>query len=358
MKQGFWKKFLAVVLAITIVLSTGVLDSARWLLASDGGEGTSQGTNDDTTGTPVDQQGGTATGELIVPGTEGEEGLEGQEGTEGEEGLEGQDLDEGDEGAAPAPAVATVVFTYPDGEVVTLTVANGEAIPAVEAPEKSGHIFLGWIDGNGAALPAGALELTESVTINATAAFQQIFVATFNFTYPDGTVVTHHVSSGDTAPVVVDAQKESAKFRGWVDQNGSPLIVGTVSITEDTVFDLTPVFEDVYFVYFVDHNGNIVASKEGKPGDTFAADVVLSGLAETEEFLGWFADAALTVPATSATIRYFPNSFTDIEPAGIDNPVRQGPVRSLDHLQHPGRQQRGPHVLRARSDPYCARGSR
>ena len=291
MKQGFWKRFLAVTMAIAIVLSTGVLDSAGWLLASNG-EGTSQeGTvPGEEPGTPEGQQGGTTTEELDLGGETGE-------GSDGAALID----DQGDP-APEAQFTATFNFTYPNGDVVTLTAANGGYAPTVEAPEKSGHSFLGWIDQNGAPLATGTLALTESVVYNLTPAFQQIFVATFNFTYPDGTVVTHHVSNGDAAPVVADAQQESGKFYGWIDQNGAALITGTVSITEDTVYNLTPVFQDVYFVYFLDHNSKIVATKEGKPGDTFAADVVLSGLAEEEEFLGWFADSALTIPVTSVTI--------------------------------------------------------
>lgn len=42
MKNGFWKRFLALVMAIAIVASTGVLDSAGWLLANSGETGTTQ----------------------------------------------------------------------------------------------------------------------------------------------------------------------------------------------------------------------------------------------------------------------------------------------------------------------------
>ena len=66
MKQGFWKRFLALVMAIAIVLSTGVLDHAGWLLASDG-EGTSQETTQPTT-PPSGQQGGSTTETLDMSG--------------------------------------------------------------------------------------------------------------------------------------------------------------------------------------------------------------------------------------------------------------------------------------------------
>ena len=111
MKQGFWKRFLAVTMAIAIVLSTGVLDSAGWLLASNG-EGTSQeGTMPgEESGIPEGQQGGTTTEELDLGG----------EGTDGT-ALTGE---EGDP-APDAQFTATFNFTYPNGDVVTLTAANG-----------------------------------------------------------------------------------------------------------------------------------------------------------------------------------------------------------------------------------------
>ncbi len=71
MKQNFWKRFLAMVMAIAIVMSTGVLDSARWLLASDG-EGTTQESTENVA-PPSDQQGGTSTEELEVGGESGTE---------------------------------------------------------------------------------------------------------------------------------------------------------------------------------------------------------------------------------------------------------------------------------------------
>ena len=146
MKHSFWKRFLALVMAIAIVLSTGVLDSAGWLLANNGEDTTQEPTGENTT-PPSDQQGGSSTETLDLTT---EPTVESTGATDPSEG--GETEDETTESTPVKEVTLTVVIqsVYADesqeGVVLGteyLTYAEGEASKtiAVVIPAVEGYTF-------------------------------------------------------------------------------------------------------------------------------------------------------------------------------------------------------------------------
>ena len=146
MKHSFWKRFLALVMAIAIVLSTGVLDSAGWLLANNGEDTTQEPTGENTT-PPSDQQGGSSTETLDLTT---EPTVESTGATDPSEG--GETEDETTESTPVKEVTLTVVIqsVYADesqeGAVLGteyLTYAEGEASKtiAVSIPAVEGYTF-------------------------------------------------------------------------------------------------------------------------------------------------------------------------------------------------------------------------
>lgn len=146
MKHSFWKRFLALVMAIAIVLSTGVLDSAGWLLANNGEDTTQEPTGEPTI-PPSDQQGGSSTETLDLTTDPTGESTGATDPSEG-----GETEDETTESTPVKEVTLTVVISAvfadesQEGYVLAteyLTYAEGEASKtiAVSIPAVEGYTF-------------------------------------------------------------------------------------------------------------------------------------------------------------------------------------------------------------------------
>ena len=126
-------------------------------------------------------------------------------------------------------------------------------------------------------------------------------LATYNFYDASGYLVsTQIVKTGDTlyepeAPVAENGQF----FEGWYAKNGDNWSAkfnsfGEQTVAETAALDLHAKFSEAYYVYFMDNQGRVYATKSGAQGDEISTDDVTFPLAPNEGITGWFTDESLT----------------------------------------------------------------
>ena len=108
------------------------------------------------------------------------------------------------------------------------------------------------------------------------------------------------VKKGDTLLEPEVKTGENEKFTGW-----DPAVTfGTVGeITETKTITVTAKIEKVYYIFFKDNTGRVVATKECTDGQTVSdfSDVTFP-VGPDESITGWYFDAAQTEKADSVTI--------------------------------------------------------
>ena len=108
------------------------------------------------------------------------------------------------------------------------------------------------------------------------------------------------VKKGDTLLEPEVKTGENEKFTGW-----DPAVTfGTVGeITETKTITVTAKIEKVYYIFFKDDTGRVVATKECTDGQTVSdfSDVTFP-VGPDESITGWYFDAANTQKANSVTI--------------------------------------------------------
>lgn len=108
------------------------------------------------------------------------------------------------------------------------------------------------------------------------------------------------VKEGDTLLEPEVKTGENEKFTGW-----DPAVTfGTVGeITETKTITVTAKIEKVYYIFFKDNTGRVVATKECTDGQTVSdfSDVTFP-VGPDESITGWYFDAANTQKANSVTI--------------------------------------------------------
>ena len=108
------------------------------------------------------------------------------------------------------------------------------------------------------------------------------------------------VKKGDTLLEPEVKTGENEKFTGW-----DPAVTfGTVGeITETKTITVTAKIEKVYYIFFKDNTGRVVATKECTDGQTISdfSDVTFP-VGPDESITGWYFDAANTQKADSVTI--------------------------------------------------------
>lgn len=108
------------------------------------------------------------------------------------------------------------------------------------------------------------------------------------------------VKEGDTLLEPEVKTGENEKFTGW-----EPAVTfGTVGkITETKTITVTAKIEKVYYIFFKDNTGRVVATKECTDGQTVSdfSDVTFP-VGSDESITGWYFDAANTQKADSVTI--------------------------------------------------------
>ena len=429
MKHSLHTRILALVMAIAIVLSTGVLNSAGWLLAS-GGEQEETSVVEPTESQP--QQGDVVVQPVTIPSSEPDEsGSDPSESSSapaeetsapaGETSAPAEETSEPTEVSEPASVTLRVVLraVYSDGkaghtigEAQELVFAEGEQTKTfvAEIPEVEGYTFATSMtaraDGKYETVlsrpsqdaehyitvtytpvkapeeaPAeGSVTLTVNVTFaylngeqEATSAqYPVVFAADeqtkdFTFTAPavegytaavddeqftqngssftasltrpeaddtyelvvlycaeddasdynieptpavvsayvfvvDGTEVDRQwVKNGDTVYAPASPEKEGYKFTGWYDSEGNAFAAGAAEVTGSVTYTYTARFEEVHYVFFMDTDNRVAATKEGIAGDVIAADVTFPVNAD-EAITGWYTDSALTSRVDSVTL--------------------------------------------------------
>ncbi len=107
------------------------------------------------------------------------------------------------------------------------------------------------------------------------------------------------IKTGDTLLEPEIGTQPGKRLKGWYTaQENGDLFTDfgnyTSEITENTTISLYARFEDVYYVYFKDTTGRIVATKEGVTGAEIKFDDVSFSVESDESITGWYTDSALT----------------------------------------------------------------
>ena len=162
-------------------------------------------------------------------------------------------------------------------------VSDGGAVQAVAASQSGASLgftadsFSTWIfpTAGGAVAPASILEPETSI-------------ATYVFKVDGATVDTQYITSGDTLSEPAAPVKEGHRFIGWY-VGETPVTFGTVSTVSETAEIIVEArFEGVYYVFFHNPEGAVVATKEGRAGDEITTSDVTFAVGAEESITGWY----------------------------------------------------------------------
>ena len=138
-------------------------------------------------------------------------------------------------------------------------------------------------------------------------------IATYIFHDAEGNEIsgsTQKVKDGETVYAPTTPEKSGSKFLGWSYNNGNALQEGdpgdvnqiTASVTETRDVDLYPVFQQAYYVFFLDDQGRVSTTKEGVSGDTISVENVKIPLDSTHSVTGWYTEPEQTNKVDSVTL--------------------------------------------------------
>ena len=104
---------------------------------------------------------------------------------------------------------------------------------------------------------------------------------------------------GETLRLPAVEAIDGKKFVGWTDENGAQLAIdaGAVIVEDNATFKCYAMYEDVYYVFFMDGTGadaRVIATKTGVNGDSVTFEDVTFGVASDESITGWYLDKDLT----------------------------------------------------------------
>ena len=162
-------------------------------------------------------------------------------------------------------------------------VSDGGAVQAVTASQSGASLgftadsFSTWIfpTAGGAVAPASILEPETSI-------------ATYVFNADGATVDTQYITRGDTLSEPAAPVKEGHRFIGWY-VGETPVTFGTVSTVSETAEIIVEArFEEVYYVFFHNPEGAVVATKEGRAGDEITTSDVTFAVGAEESITGWY----------------------------------------------------------------------
>ena len=125
---------------------------------------------------------------------------------------------------------------------------------------------------------------------------------TYEFYEEDGTtpIASQIVKNGDTLLEPAAPAKANKKFERWEPQVPFGPVSGLTG--ENKTIKVTAEYTEVYYVFFVDHNGRVVTTKEAADGAEVATADVLFPVEADHAITGWYTDAAFTTPVTTVTI--------------------------------------------------------
>ena len=162
-------------------------------------------------------------------------------------------------------------------------VSDGGAVQEVAASKSGASLgftadsFSTWIfpTAGGAVAPASILDPKTSI-------------ATYVFNADGATVDTQYITSGDTLSEPAAPVKEGHRFIGWY-VGETPVTFGTVSTVSETAEIIVEArFEEVYYVFFHNPKGAVVATKEGRAGDEITTSDVTFAVGAEESITGWY----------------------------------------------------------------------
>lgn len=116
---------------------------------------------------------------------------------------------------------------------------------------------------------------------------------TYQFYVGEDKVAEQIIKTGDTLLEPKVTVLDGKRLTGWYTENDT-LFDGfgeyTETIEKNSTVKLYAKFEDVYYVYFTDTTGRIVATKEGKSGDEISVDDVKFPVGNDESITGWYLE--------------------------------------------------------------------
>ena len=131
-------------------------------------------------------------------------------------------------------------------------------------------------------------------------------IATYVFYDAKGNEIagsTQKVKNGETVYAPTTPEKPGSKFLGWSYTKGAIALQEddpgnfktlTASVTTTGRVALYPVFEEVYYVFFLDNQGRVSTTKEGASGNSISVSDVVIPLDSTQSVTGWYTDSELT----------------------------------------------------------------
>ena len=127
-------------------------------------------------------------------------------------------------------------------------------------------------------------------------------IDTYKFVVDGVTVSTQKVKAGETVYAPASPEKEGYKFTGWLDAEGNAFSAGPLEVTGSVTYTYTAAFTPVYYVFFLNTDGVVCATKEGVSGETISADVTFPVNAD-ESITGWYTESTLTNKVDSVIIK-------------------------------------------------------
>lgn len=128
---------------------------------------------------------------------------------------------------------------------------------------------------------------------------------TYQFYVGETKVDEQIVKEGETllAPKTPEAA-EGQRFTGWYKGTEKFEGFGTPQepIAASETIRLDAKFDDVFYVFFVDTNDRIVATREGKSGDTITFADVSFPVQSDESITGWYLEKAYTTKVDSVPL--------------------------------------------------------
>ncbi|MDY6283157.1 MAG: MBG domain-containing protein [Erysipelotrichaceae bacterium] len=165
--------------------------------------------------------------------------------------------------------------------------------------------------GNADVSASGAEFSVEHFSIYVITSTSDPAIATYIFHDADGKAIsTQKVKNGETVYAPTTPEKSGYKFLGW-STNGPDAVVDpsysgnqfSVSVSATGDVNLYPVFQQVYYVFFMDNQGRVSTTKEGVSNDEITVSDVKIPLDSTHSVTGWYTEAALTNKVDSVTLK-------------------------------------------------------
>ena len=137
-------------------------------------------------------------------------------------------------------------------------------------------------------------------------------IAAYKFYDANGNQIdVQKVKDGETVYAPTTPEKSGYKFLGWSYkpgvssiQKGDPGEFDTMAASVSTTGEvkLYPVFQQAYYVFFLDRQGRVSTTKEGVSGDKIDVADVTIPLDSTHSVTGWYTEAELTHKKDSVTL--------------------------------------------------------